>query len=758
MALRQTNFSAGELSPYMWGRTDSSLYARGLRRLRDFILTQLGQAFTRPGSKFVAFTRASGAARSRLVPFVISDTEGYLLEFSENGFMRAWKNGALVGSEVAFPIFGEALWQMTWAQQNDVMIITALNYPPITVSRTGLTTFTVAFGNSPPTPIAPQWQDVSTQARTTRPKLVTTGASLFTPSATSPIREWQWYVSAVIRTNEGRVFETTAERVTLQVDTALPSSSATTTLATNRVSLGPDKPVTVRRQTGVADIWAGSIVYRVERYIYYRGRGNLLGYVGESAADLDFVDVGDTPNYEVPPLLGSNPLQVRQFSGALVQDSARAVAYHQQRLLLGGLSLRPATMLASALGNQTQFDMWDLPIKGQALEVELASKTRETLRHFLSLQALLVFSDGGVWSQSGPLDPTELTGFTPIAERGCSFLRPLVVQGQALYAVAKGLGVAALSPSSSAAGLFTYSDVSTHAQHLFAAGSSNASELVDWAYQEHPFGLVWAVRRNGQLLTCSFAGGAAGWSLHTTPGLTATTPDRYESVAVVPEGQEDVVYVCCRRGAAYTIERFANRLRGAGAEDDAALDCHTRFDHALSLGTSPELSVNSALEGREVWLCATSNNPVGPMVVRSGKVNLADYGFRLAKANSNPGPSIFGGIFQNVVGFIGLRYQPELELLDVVSTESRTKQRTVVSVGIGVDESRGLMVGQSSDNLVEWTQRTAASGFTGTIPESQLIVIPVKGGYDRGGRCFIRQTAPLPLAVLEVVREVDFGG
>jgi hypothetical protein len=68
------------------------------------------------------------------------------------------------------------------------------------------------------------------------------------------------------------------------------------------------------------------------------------------------------------------------------------------------------------------------------------------------------------------------------------------------------------------------------------------------------------------------------------------------------------------------------------------------------------------------------------------------------------------------------------------------------------------MVGQSSDNLVEWTQRTAASGFTGTIPESQLIVIPVKGGYDRGGRCFIRQTAPLPLAVLEVVREVDFGG
>jgi hypothetical protein len=761
VALRQTNFGAGELSPYMWGRTDSPLYGRGLRRLRDFVLTQQGQAFSRPGTRYLDFTRAGGVLRSRLVPFLVSDTEGYLLEFGEAGFLRVWRNGAVVQSDIPFPIIGEALWQMTWAQSNDVMLLTVAGQPPVTVARTGLTTFTAVWGDSPPTPIAPQWQDVATQARTTVPKLVTTGGSLTAATVASPLREWQWYVSAVIRTAEGRVFETTASLVTLQVDVASSPTGVTSTLSTNRVALGPDRPVTVRRQMGVTDVWAGSIVHRVERYLYYRGRGNLIGYVGETSGDLDFVDVGDTPNYEVPPLLGANPLRVRRASGAFVQDSARAIAYHQQRLLLGGLVLRPSTLLASAQGNQTQFDMWDLPIKGQALEVELASRTRETVRHFLSLQALLTFTDGGVWSQPGALDPTEVNGFAPIAETGCSFLRPLVVQATALYARAKGLGVSALLPSSQAAGLFSYADVSTHAQHLFAAGSSNASELVDWDYQQQPFGLVWAVRRNGQLLTCTFNGEMAGWALHTTPGRVPAAWDRFESVAVVPEGQQDIVYVCCRRDNRFTIERFANRLRGTGvepADDDAALDCHVRFDHPLSSGTSPLLNASSALEGRDVWLCAVGNNPVGPMRVTAGKVDLAAAGFRLAAANSNPGPSILGGALQNVVGFIGLRYQPELELLDVVSSEARTKQRTVVSVGVGVDESRGLFVGQSPDKLVEWTQRSSASGYVGTIPESQFVVIPVKGGFDRAGRAFIRQTMPLPLAVLEVVREVDFGG
>jgi hypothetical protein len=50
----QTNFTAGELSPLLDGRTDLSRYFNGCRVLENMLVYPQGGAMRRPGSYYVA--------------------------------------------------------------------------------------------------------------------------------------------------------------------------------------------------------------------------------------------------------------------------------------------------------------------------------------------------------------------------------------------------------------------------------------------------------------------------------------------------------------------------------------------------------------------------------------------------------------------------------------------------------------------------------------------------------------------------------
>lgn len=92
-AIRQTNFSAGELDPKLWGRTDLDVFGNGLRTCKNFIPTHQGPVISRPGTLYVAATKNNTYAR--LVPFYYADGESYVLEFGANYF-RVHQNGAPV--------------------------------------------------------------------------------------------------------------------------------------------------------------------------------------------------------------------------------------------------------------------------------------------------------------------------------------------------------------------------------------------------------------------------------------------------------------------------------------------------------------------------------------------------------------------------------------------------------------------------------------------------------------------------------------
>jgi len=78
----QTNFTAGELSPRVRGRTDIARYKNGLQLLENWLPLRQGGATRRPGFRFVAEVKDS-TKKTRLIPFEFNDDQTYMLEFGE---------------------------------------------------------------------------------------------------------------------------------------------------------------------------------------------------------------------------------------------------------------------------------------------------------------------------------------------------------------------------------------------------------------------------------------------------------------------------------------------------------------------------------------------------------------------------------------------------------------------------------------------------------------------------------------------------
>ena len=94
VAVELTNFTGGELSPRLDGRTDLTKYTSGCATLENLVVYPHGSAARRPGSTFLAEV-ADSANKTRLIPFEFSTTQTYMLEFS-NLKMRVYKDSGAV--------------------------------------------------------------------------------------------------------------------------------------------------------------------------------------------------------------------------------------------------------------------------------------------------------------------------------------------------------------------------------------------------------------------------------------------------------------------------------------------------------------------------------------------------------------------------------------------------------------------------------------------------------------------------------------
>lgn len=89
----QTDFSGGEISPRLSGRSDSERYQTGLDKCDNFTVTPQGSLLMRDGSKYIG--QASSSEDVRLIPFQRANKEDYVVEISapiapDAGQLRVW--------------------------------------------------------------------------------------------------------------------------------------------------------------------------------------------------------------------------------------------------------------------------------------------------------------------------------------------------------------------------------------------------------------------------------------------------------------------------------------------------------------------------------------------------------------------------------------------------------------------------------------------------------------------------------------------
>ncbi len=99
----QHSFSAGEISPRMFGRTDYEKYQSGCAILENWLLFPQGGVTRRMGTKFVGAIK-SHVDKPILLPFQFSDQQGYVLETGPSYFRFYKDSGQLFAEDIGIAI------------------------------------------------------------------------------------------------------------------------------------------------------------------------------------------------------------------------------------------------------------------------------------------------------------------------------------------------------------------------------------------------------------------------------------------------------------------------------------------------------------------------------------------------------------------------------------------------------------------------------------------------------------------------------
>ena len=287
---------------------------------------------------------------------------------------------------------------------------------------------------------------------------------------------------------------------------------------------------------------AGAQLYNVYRQYEIIGTtpdaGQLFGFVG-STVSTTFIDANILPDLSHTPPQNYNP-----FANG---NNPSCSTYYQQRQVFAALANSPETLVFSKTGDYNNFD-FSLPAQSSdSIVGTIASTQVNAVKFMVPMNSLIVLSGSGAWKvdSSGqigggfaPITPTSAVA-APQAYNGCADVPPIVVNYDILYVQAKGSIVRDLTYNLYV-NVYTGTDVTILSNHLFFG-----HQILEWAYAEEPFKLIWCVRDDGVLLTFTFLKeqDVYAWAHHDTAG-------KFRSVASISEGNENAVY--------FIVERILN--------------------------------------------------------------------------------------------------------------------------------------------------------------------------------------------------------
>lgn len=584
------SFSAGELSPDLYGRVDLSKWHVGLATCRNMYPRFEGGACNRPGFRFVGRARDSSQI-VRLIPFIFSTVQAYMLEFGHQ-YMRVIMNGgyvllpatAITGITNAQPgvvtSVAHGLAAGDWVSIAGVLGMTLINNGPYTWKVAAVIDANhVALETLDNVALDTSGFGVYTGAGT-----IAKVFTLATPYSGSDLPLLKYTQSAdtmsLVHNSYGeRALTRTAHYIWAltpvtyaAVQVAPVAGTAVTTggtgatthfhyVVTAIAASGEESLPSADMDTGAAgDItqslgnvlvsWtaaAGAVSYNVYRFpVVSNGdapAASLYGLIGTTDG-VAFTDTNLNPDFSLTPPSTANPFAAGNNPGC--------IEYYQQRLIRGGMVNGPATINGSQIGHFNNMNVSAPTRDSDAVQYNLVSKQVNAIRWLIEMSSgFVAMTYGGAWLINGgipppPLTPTSITALRQTGH-GAADVIPIVIGTSILYVQYLGGTVRDLKYQY-LFNVFEGEDRTVLSRHLFptpALAGANTYQIVDWCYADLPHKLVWAVRGDGKLLTMTYLPEQQiyGWARHDSP----SGDGHFLAIATIPESPEDAVYAVVQR-------------------------------------------------------------------------------------------------------------------------------------------------------------------------------------------------------------------
>jgi hypothetical protein len=413
-------------------------------------------------------------------------------------------------------------------------------------------------------------------------------------------------------------------------------------------------------------------------------------------------------------------------------DYPAAVTYHEQRRWFAGTDGKPQVLWATRIGTEKNLTS-SLPSRdADALEIKIAATQYNRIRHLMALSDLIAFTAGGefrIFADGAPaITPTSVS-VKPQGYAGSANVQPVVTSGSILYVQAQGARVRELAYNWEANSYKTV-DVSILAPHRF-----NGYTLTQLAYSRAPDQIFWAVRDDGVLLGMTYVPDQRvfGWHAHDTDGTV-------ESICVVAEGNEDVLYLLVKRAVNGRDVRYIERLNTrifTDQEEAYFVDAGLTYDGA------PATTVTGLwhLEGENVHILA-DGAVEPPQTVTAGAVTI--------------------GTAASVI-HVGLPITAELRTLPLALEGAQAVgQGTVKNVNkvhLRVSQSSIVQAGPAFTRLREYPARAITDPY-GSPPglRDGELTVSIDASWNQDATLCIRQDEPLPLTVVSMTLEMQAGG
>lgn len=745
----QSNFSAGELSPQAAGRVDIARYPNAAKKLVNVISRTLGGAQKRPGSQYIAETKDS-AKRSRLVPYIISRDQAYMLEVGDL-YLRVFKtDGTQVASggspyEITTPYTEAYVADLDYSQGEDTMYLFHSAVYPNRLRTFGDAKWDCSAAPFTTTPFAEQG-DYYAVALTLSANTVGAGRTMTAASAVFLASD----VGRAILWNAG-IFVITAftdsQHVTGEVkvvfdSTAIPSGSWNLD-SSPQATCTPSAKSPVGASCTLALSANGWRATDVGKFV--RLNGGLVKITGYTdALNVSSSIVKElTATTAVPALAWT--LESSMWGG--VNGYPRTGTMHQQRLVVGGTLKNPQTIAGSKTGEPLDFTKGTNDDDAYVFTIDTTQDKAGPINFIVSSRDLQVLTDGGEFSvRSGvekPITPTNVQ-CRPESGHGSSSVKPVKVGKETLFAQRAGRKLRAMGYRYDEDG-YKAPDITTLGEHITATG------IASMALQQEPDPVVWIALTNGRLISVTLDRDldVIAWNRHETDGAV-------ESVATIPAGDSEQVWMIVRRKLGDdSIVRYVERLQpdwypiyGTSSPDPDefppadepfswgfTLDCAVTQDDAVGKATWTGLG---HLEGKTVR-CIADGVDMGEFTVTGGQITIQRNAKRV---------------------LIGLMFKPRVELLtpeiqmgagtiqsDAMSTNELVI-RVLNTIGANVNGEQvipGRITGPAQLD-------TAPALFTGDKPATVL-------GWAKGQTNeVIEQDVPFPFHLLAVIRTITVNG